>query len=480
MIADNEQMRNPLVQQKTESNYCPLDISTSKITNGTWYWSVSTVDFEGNISERAASRSFVAVDGEIIQKLVYPPDNYEIATNLLSDLRFTWKSNLPFETRLQISRTDNFKSKVYDQKESDTFDSGINIPTGHYYWRIISIDADGKEFSTLPRLINVMAMLPAPELIIPTEEKKAYVRPETLYIFRWKKVSGADYYNFTLSADSSKDELLHLTLLENNELAVNMENYPNGKYHWTVQAFANERPLASRRSGRLSETDFEMKKIIPIKLLWPVNNDKIDGIAAIENPSSVTWESVDELTSSTFVLRRASDGRIVNSTKNPEKEIKLPRLMSGSYTWTVNGISTDDIDISPSKIGTFTVLPVPPLDDVMTDQPERGQIFNGYYFLGTKKISFAWEPIEKATEYEIKIFGPDKKKIFETTTRETSFDLTDMSKLKRGTFTWTVKARRLLTDGTLLQESGITEENFEIDLPHLKTTSLKEGIYYGR
>lgn len=481
VIADNPDLKNPKYSFKTDVNYYPFNTVTSGIANGTWYWGIRSIDNEGNKSEFSKSRKFYAVDGEIIQRTVYPPNHYSVAKNLLSDLRFTWKSNIPFDTRFEIAKDESFNQIVQKQFIHDSTTSGINLAVGTYYWRIVSSSPD-RDFTSSVKELNVLGPLEAPDCLIPDINKKALVRPFTPFDFTWTSVDGANYYKLTIKNPRSKEVIFEQNLIEDTKLSINMEDMAEGLYEWSIQSFSYETDLQSRRTGKSDEAKFELKKIHPVKLLSPEDGIIVNGVDAILKPSSVTWISQDEISSSEFVLTRTDlkPAEIVVSQKNPEKTISLPRLHSGTYTWTVNAESTDGFDLSPLTPYTMTITPVPPLESATKLIPENRTKFGVDYFKTTKSIKFSWARVKDATHYIVRIHSKDGKLLFEKRVSETNTEFTDIKQLSRGNFTWSVEAIRCISDGTILQESKPAKNTFIIDLPELKATKLKEGLMYGK
>lgn len=480
-ISSSENMENPVFVKNIDTNFYPLNAKEAGLKNGTWYWSVQGVDQEGNKSQFAKARSFYAVDGEIIQRTVYPVDHYSIAQNLLTDLRFTWKTNLPFETRFEIAKDSDFKKIAYRQNVYDTTLSGVNIPVGNYYWRIVSSSSE-RDFASPVKELNVLGPLDAPVCIVPDVTKRALVRPNTPFDFKWSAVDGANYYKLTIKDPRTDDVIFEQNLIEDTMLSIDLEDLAEGQYEWNIQSFSYETDLQSRRTGKIGEARFDLKKIHPVDLLKPLDNITYNGVDAILNPQSVSWNSRDELSSSEFVLVRTDvkPNEVIRTQKNPDKTIRLPRLHSGTYSWTVNASSVDGFDLSPAKPRVFTVTPVPPLESATKLVPENRYKFDAEYFKSNRTLNFSWAKVKDATHYIVRIEKKDGTKIYEKRITGTSFEFTDMNVLDRGTFTWSVEAIRCIQDGTILQESKPSRNNFIIDLPELKSTKLKSGVMYGK
>lgn len=481
IICDNPELNNPKISYTTDVNYYPFDPSGASLKNGSWYWSVCGIDNEGNKSEYAKARSFYAVDGEIIQRTVYPPDHYSAAQNLINDIRFTWKSNLPFDKKFVIAKDPDFTQIVYKQYVHDNNISGISLPIGTYYWRIVSSSPDA-DYPSPSKTLTIMGPLEAPVCIVPEISKRALVRPDTPFDFKWAPAEGANYYKLTVKNPKTDAILFEKNLIEANKFSINMENIPEGIYTWTIQSFSYETELQTRRTGKIAEARFELKKIHPAELVSPQDNHVINGVDAILNPSSVTWRDKDAIRKSEFVLTRTDlkKPEVIARIANPAYTQKLPRLHSGTYEWTIIAESTDGFDLSPSQPRHFTVTPVPPLDNPTKLVPANRTKFDVEYFKSNKQIAFSWSPVKDATHYNFKILKRDGTVLVEKRLKDTKTTFTEIKNLERGTFTWTVEAIRCIDGDIALQESGVVKNTFTVDLPQLKTTKLKEGVMYGK
>lgn len=481
IIADNPELKNPKVSRTTDVNYYSVDISKENFRNGNWYWSVCGIDTEGNKSDYSEPRSFYAIDGEVIQRTVYPPDQYSSSQNLINDIRFTWKSNLPYDKKFEIAKDPDFNQVVFKQYVHDSTISGINLAIGTYYWRIVS-SAPDRDFYSPVKTLYVAGPLDAPVCIAPEVSRRALVRPFTPYDFTWTAVDGANYYKLTIKNPRTDEILFEKNLIEANKYSVNLEALPEGFYMWTIQGFSYETELSSRRTGKIGEAKFEMKKIHPVELVSPAENTVMNGVDAILTPTTTNWVSKDEISKWEYVLTRTDvkPAEVVARIKNPERTFRLPRLHSGSYTWTVNAESIDGFDLSPAEPRHFTVTPVPPLPDVTKLEPANRTKFDAAYFKSTKQINFSWAPVKNATHYIIKVKKRDGTVLLEQKTKATKAEFKDITKLEKGTFTWTVEAQRCIEDGTALQESAPAKSTFIVDLPTLKATKLKDGLMYGK
>ncbi len=295
LIANNAALNSPAVQKETADNYCVIRPSEAGITNGLWYWGVTQTDVEGNVSPVSEVRPILAAQGALYQRTIFPPDGYEVAEGRLEDVRFTWKTNVPFTMRYQVSADANFTNPVIDEDVFASAVSGKNLPQGEWYWRITA-DSDEINFSTSPKQFTIMPPLDQPAAVAPEVYGRAVIRPHTPYTFSWKKVEGADYYGIKVfSLNSNQEKLIfEQNFIENDSIPIDMEKLEDGQYRWTIQAFAEETLMSSRRTGVIGDYTFTMKHLRPVQLVSPANDGTINGVDAILRPGKAVWSTVEK------------------------------------------------------------------------------------------------------------------------------------------------------------------------------------------
>lgn len=490
-ISSFDDMSNPLIDEIVTDNYLKIDPEKRGLKNGKYFYCVSASDAEGN-TVLSETRSFLALDADLEQRTLFPPDGYKIASSRTQDTRYIWKTNVPFATVFELSNNKDFSDILIQENISNLSRAGRSLQTGTYFWRIAT-EIDGIKINTNAKSLIVEPPLSKPECIAPVNASRAVVRPETPYSFEWTLVEDADYYQLKLYDISNKEKPVYeKNFIENTKVLVDMERFDEKKYSWTIQAFREETPLASRSSGFLGEYGFALKKLKPIELLEPKNGLSINGVNAIKKPGTLLWNAVDIPKNSTLLLYKneINDENLVLKIENPQYKIQLPRLYEGEYFWTVKGYTLDDLDISAKKENTFTVTPVEKLPEVKTITPKNETVFDTTYFRNNRNIKFAWNKVSGADEYLLCIYKEDNAKIFKKKNAlllekklsrdELSFTLENLSILTRGRFIYTVEARSLF-EGDLFQNGKITENKFEIDLPEIKKPTLKNtGTLYGK
>ena len=509
-IADNQNLRNPAVTFDTTENFYSLNNKIARLKEGHWYWGVSLKDSEGNTSPVSEIRSFYTMRGMPEQHTIEPADGYKCALTLLPDTKFTWKRNIPenFVSELQIATDTNFKNIVHTEAVNSASLKGVNLEIGTYYWRLKSTSkTDDAQLITPYKTLNILGTLdPA---VLSTPGNRAIARETIPYKFTWKEVDGADYYKVTIynSADNS---LIYENVVYETEDNIDMFNgkgfIDKQNYKWNVQAFSTEIPgVASRRSGRLAEGSFNLIKLRPVEILSPVRGAEFDGIDAVLRPSYAKWTTVDKVAKAQFVLTKADeDDKVIFKIPTDEQMLEgitvAPNsvlidtdegIRPGRYEIVVYAETMDGIDISNKDRkykGTFTVLPIDPLDSV-ANLNANPQYLNAQYLRNKdnpRTITLSWSPVRDATDYIVVIKGKKNKVLLQEMVNKPSYEIDflkfyeeDKSTFAKGTFKWEVHAvRRIDTnkDGSLdkiLQEGPAADSEFKTEVPTPKKSKAK-------
>lgn len=468
---------------ESSSNYFEIDTSRNVVENGKWFWQVTTYDVEGNYSV-SDTREFFAMDSDVEQRTIFPPDNYLIAESRVVDTRFIWKTNLPFDSEFQISRDSRFRTSdiVYTEKTSATSVTGRQLPVGNYYWRIVT-DVGGTKIQTAAKRVSIAPPLAAPVLKGPTNGSRAILLPETPLEFSWNKVSDADYYQIKIFAPENPDAILYdRNFIESKDGKivideVDMQDFEERGYSWTVQAFREETISSSRQSGYLTSGNFVLKKLTPIKLEYPATGQHFDGIEMVKNPDVLKWNSVYEGEPVEVVLYKngVAKRNLVGTYSRRGLSMKMPVLYEGAYYWTVKGTAEGDLDISSQETRMFTVGAIPKLSAATNLNPNN-QVFNTDYFRSNRTINLKWNSVKEASRYSVKVYDSKGKIVTgqEYVVRGTSLVIEDLTAFQKGAYTWTVEAQSEY-NGALFQNGEIAKGGFEIDLPVLNKLKVNNG-----
>ncbi len=510
-IADNENLRNPVISVETTENFYSYTSSAARLKDGKWFWGVTMRDTEGNVSPVSEVRAFFAMKGMPEQHTVEPAEGYKCALNLLPDTKFTWKRNIPenFKSEFQIASDPTFRNIVYSSAINSPSLKGVNVGLGTYYWRLKSTSTtDSAELITPAKTLYVIDSLDAASLREPGN--RAVARETIPFTFKWNEVQDADYYKISIYRQAD-DELVYENVVYEPSDSVDMfhpkEFVDKSNYKWRVQAYANEIPgVSSRRTGRLSENSFHLIKLRPVEITTPARGTEFNGVQAVLNPSYSTWSTVDSVSKAQFVIRKAgdkenyilkvpSDEEMQNGNRIAPNKILLDTpegLRPGNYEIIVYAETLDGIDISNTDrkyIGTFRVLPVDPLQGTI-NLNSKPAVLDAKYLTNPENprtITLSWASVPDATDYIVEIKDKKNKTVIsEMIENKTSYGIDflklyeqDKNTFSKGTFRWTVHAiRRIDTDrdgklDKILQEGPATESTFSTDVPTPKKSKMK-------
>ncbi|MDR3191442.1 MAG: hypothetical protein LBT87_00070 [Treponema sp.] len=486
LLSTNRDLSNPLLDERVRDNFYVRRAGQNAMAPGQYYWAVSQTDIEGNDSILAPARSFTALEGDLIQRLVFPPEGYIVDTSLLPDLRFTWKTNLPFQTRFQVSESPGFSSVLVDEAAGGEVFQGRAVPAGTWYWRIQARGTGDAVFETPPRSFVAAPPIDAPLLLEPAPGGRVATQEGESLVFSWASPEGAEYYQFKLYHEEEWNRAVYENnLVEEASRSLPVDSYPEGNYRWSVQGLAPESFRNTRRTGLLSEGVFRARKIHPVILDYPGDNTVFEGLLAYREPETLRWSSEDQVGTSSFILSRSADfaEAPVLLVNNPPQGITLPRLWEGNYYWTVRAETPDGYDISAKAPLQFRVLPIPLLPAAANRLPVNGKIIGEAELRANRRILFSWDAVTGATGY---LFTLENADTGNTVMRqgpmtETALTLEDLSLLDVGAFTWHLEAVWAEAAGDIVQRGETGENQFTIDFGLPTTPELRRpGTLYGR
>jgi hypothetical protein len=491
-ISTNQDLRNPIIDKTVRDNFYAYQTGQNAITPGQYYWGVLQTDIEGNDSALSPARSFAALEGEMIQRLIFPPDGYVIEAALLPAIRFTWSTNLPFQTRFQISEAPGFSSVSVDEA-ADGETLGPELAEGTWYWRIQAKEPGGAVFETPPRSFTVAPPLGAPLLLEPPPDRQALIQEGKQLVFAWTASVDAEYYQLKVYyGEDRNNPVYENSLIEGTGDTLSMAGRPEGDYYWRVRGMAPENSRSTRRTGLFAEGSFSARKPRPVSLDYPAAGAVFDGLRAYYTPETLRWSSVDQVGTSRFILSSRSDfaGTPLALIHNPPQDIALPGLGAGDYYWTIRAETPEGHDISAGEPGRFRVLPMPPLPRAERRLPEDGKVIGGAELRANRRIVFSWDAVAGATGYLFTLVNADTGKIIlrRGPAAGTSCTLEDLSLLDVGAFAWQVEA--VLAEpagegrgdpGRILRRGEIGESRFTIDFNLPSAPKPRQpGIIYGR
>jgi hypothetical protein len=468
-VSRERDLSPPVLERTSRDNFALYGGGETVLEPGRYYWGVAQTDLEGNSSAFSEGRAFLAVEGEVVLRAVFPPDNYTAADTLLPDTLFTWKTNLPFTTRFQISALPDFTRLTVDEAVSGETAKGRVLPVGDWYWRVKAATGPEAEFSTPPRRLVVAPPLAAPLLREP--EDRLTVKPDEPALFAWNRVEDAEYYELRLYSGGDRGQpVFRKNFIEETRLSVPVDTFEDGPYSWTVQAFSGENPASSRRGGLLAEGAYTMRKLKPVSLDAPPPGHSFPGLEALRRPGEARWSSQDAGRARFILSRNPSlSGQPVMDIRDPAKTIALIRLPEGTYYWTVTAQTGEGFDISAASPSAFTVLPIPPLPPVPALQPEDAHHIGPEELRNSRTLNFVWQSVEDASGYIFTLYheenGERRRLVSSGPSEESAYTLEDLRPLLvQGNFIWQVEAV-YAEDGIIIRRGALSENRFTVQTP---------------
>ena len=490
-VSSNRDMSSPIIEQTLTKAFFRYGADKTLLSPGTWYWTVQQIGYEGDISPASLPRAFTALQGELVQRPVFPPDNFVIAENLLSDIRFTWRTNLP-GTRFQVSQSPDFTDPLVDEfSPLEKTHNLRSLQSGLYYWRIISELGEQQHESPAHRFV-VADPLPPPELGSP---ESALALSETgdiiisagqpVVAFNWEATPGAAYYLFRLYREGAPETPVLETMVSGTSFSVNMGGLGEGPFTWSVQALARESLAGTRRTGFAAAQMISLRQLRTVNLQYPRDGWAYEGIIASRNPGMVRWYSPETTYNTVFTLARdAQMTYIVARYTGVPREHALPRLSAGDFFWTIQAEDSEGFDISSPYPAHFRVLPITPLPVPANRMPGTGHTITPAQIMASRSVAFSWNSVPGANAYMLTIFREDeggRVQVIQTPVlRQTAYTVEDIRLLGRGNFLWQVEA--LYVDRGFIEQRGYLQENaLVVDIPlpqHIRI--LDTGVLYGR
>jgi hypothetical protein len=273
-VADNPQMSDPLLRQDSDSNFYSLPAGILR-ENETYFWRVIARNARG-AGFPSPVRSFTAED-VYRQKSAFPPDNYSVIAEEFERMRFTYRSNTPFQNYFQVSSRSDFSSLVInDPVEAGNFYPGSRLEPGIWYWRIY---ADGKNgpISSASRRLNIVAVSEAPRVSGPASLNRG-----TPLELSWDSLYFASYQVDVYRAGDLQNPV-ERRITEDSYAALPTDSLEPGDYIVSVAGFYPESARAGRITGTSAEARFTVIPAVPPE---PVRYEPILAAAVVSEPAS--------------------------------------------------------------------------------------------------------------------------------------------------------------------------------------------------
>lgn len=494
LISKDEDFSNLVYQEKLQQKRLFKDFS-KELATGEYFWKViSDSDGEELVSEVNHFSVIKYVPAR--NRLLFPPENYSVEQSKVSGMNFIWKLSDDFEgseSILEISKDDTFKNPLVTKKSELMETSGFDLKKDSYYWRVgVYNPSDASYVYTDARKFIVLGELASPVITYPQADENLVCLADTALNVKWNKVPEADFYKVKIT-DKNNSEKVYYDKNVTSEVLTDFtlpEEINNGTLNLelSVQAFTNQNELSEMRYGKRSVSQISVRAPDRVKLIYPSDNVRIDGLSALRKPVQLQWKTgLDKAEKATLVVKKVMpSGSVKEVTRiaNAKPSENLKRLSSGTYRWTVYASSQNGLPLEPLAEASFVITSVPKLKTPKLSLPANNFIIDSDYLRKNRQIAFEWNPVTGASDYTFALYkkgsdGKLKRIYVEKNIKNTSVKFKKLSDLDIGSFEWRVTAYCHAKDGFEEQLSDASANRFSIkfDLPSAITTNDPGKVY---
>lgn len=476
-----------------------VPVSIESLKAGKYFWRVARVD-DDNKNYYSSVREFsVSEYVPQVTQLVFPPENYNVESSRVMMTQFIWKLSDSFDrdktdSVVQIAKNENFTEDLSEYKTNTVSYSGIKLAQGTYYWRVKALDAEkGTEITQTPyRKLTVLNELSAPRITSPVNNSALTLIDENSVTVKWDRVSEADYYKLKVFNPETNKVIAQIDSTKENSVTIaipseDKKTLAGSSFRCSLQALTQEAENAPARISKPVVANFVIEVAKKIKLTAPLNNAFITGLDAVKNPVEFLWSEDESEKSREFVLQRLySNGtsKVVYSSNKAVSGLQVRRLAPGNYRWTVNAKAKDGTVLTPDTSFVFTVGQVAELSRASLVAPSDRFIVDVNYLKNNRTISFNWKPVLGATDYQFVLYQKNEngtlRRVLQKDTKNSTYILSDLTKLDVGIFEWHVTAFSRASDGFVEQKSQVAKSEFSVsfELPDTVKT-IDPGRMYG-
>ena len=376
-IADNPQMENPVVTQRTTT---PSSI-VSSLGTGTWYWRVTPFYTLNKIGLTTPSevRAFTIYQRNKIlpPELILPASGDSVNTAEKDIINFSWKNN-PEAVGYEIKISDDpkcYEAKIVQRTKSNFFivkPSEKEMQKGTWYWCVTQYDADGdisdqseiRKFITDTITFEQRVLYP-PDNFAVTDNNLAELR------FTWKSNIPGDN-RFQIARDKKFTNLVVNQI--DNEKFFQGAQLDGGDYYWRI---------SSVTSPAQYSTEPRALKVVA-QLTAPVlTSPRAQETLTILGDSATTfrWNPVkgaDLYQFNLFDIENKDTFIISEHVKRPSFIVDMAKYANGSYGWSVQALAEEtkysSRRFSPMADGEFRIVQ---LRKARLEYPADGAVIDG-------------------------------------------------------------------------------------------------------
>jgi hypothetical protein len=345
--------------------------------------------------------------------------------------------------------------------------------------------ADRRLLTAIVAAIAVLTAAPAraaisrPTPIAPAQGAVSQFLP----FFAWTPVSGADKYEFQISADvgmnspvlgPGKDDFF-----TRNTRATLLQTVPNGTYYWRVRAA----DAAGAVSAWTSPRSFTKNWTLQPALQTPANGQSLSFPA---NPVVLRWSAIQG--AAQYLVSVASDpalGSLVFRYQNQDDRNGPPNVAAnsaaisnalavGTYYWAVMPVDAEGNHGVPTPVASFGWVWPSATATQVTDLDSTNEVFDP---------KFSWNPVPGAVRYEVEVnpsvdFAAGSKVCCSGTTIATSLSPTKV--FKDDTYHWRVRAIDPDGNAGVWNVGPTFQKTFDnvppVDFPAIKNLHMRDNV----
>lgn len=478
LVADNPQMENPIVEQRTTT---PSSI-VSTLGAGTWYWRVTpyyTLNKIG-LAEPSEVRAFTINQRNKIlpPELILPAADDNVNTALKDMINFSWK-NSPEAVGYEIAISADPKcldNMIVQKTKSNFFivkPSESRMEEGTWYWRVIQFDADGdisdqseiRKFTTSQVKFEQRALYP-PDNFAVTDTNLAELR------FTWKSNIPGDN-RFQIARDKGFNDLV--VNVVDNERSYQGVSLNGGQYYWRISSATS--PAQYSTPPRAFKV---VSQLTAPALIAPQDQDTLTIYG--ESATRFSWKPVSGADLYQFCLYSTENKNefiVSEYVRQASMMIDMAKYANGSYGWSVQALAEEtpysSRRFSPMADSEFRIVQ---LRRAILEYPADGAMIDGIRALANP------ETVRWSCEQELKqsVFTLSKNPngysnpIVSINNPEKSIKL---PRLEPGVYYWTIRA----TNSSGANSTAAKPRSFTVgrilNLAAPRITSPAAGRVYG-
>lgn len=491
-IYDSNDVVNPIISKDVHDS----SVKIEGLSKGKYFWkiiphySINEIGFKDNVE----TRTFEITRPEInpVPELSVPPMGANIVLGEEDkNILFACKSDIKTsDVRFEISTKKDFSSGIIYSELSDSQKQSIplnivKVPQGKYFWRVVTIDENKKEYFSSVRDFSVTKFVPkTTQLVFPPENYSVDISRIDGTQFIWSLSDNMEKSKvqsvIEISGDRNFSSLVKA--IKCPGISYSGISIPEGNYFWRVRA------LSLENNSEIAKTDG--RKLVVLKpldspdILSPEMNSQNAMFAG--SYINVSWKRISEADYYNVKIIEEKSGKVLENFKEVKQNsvsAKLP--VNKKYKVAVTAL-TEEKENSPARksVNAESVFSISELTKIVLSYPANNQRIDGLSAV-RKNVTFKWNAGTSAINKEFVLYKLNadgtSKVIHSQKTKDDSFSV---RRLAPGKYRWIVKAstsdgKNLTPDAgyeftvtdiaSLANVKLVSPQNkFVIDIPYLK------------